>query len=175
MKDLAHFSLPYKGMKDGMHHFDFEVDTAFFTHFESSPVKQGTFQVGLDIEKKSDHAELFFTFKGKAASICDRCLAEIMLPIDSSYEILLKYDENERDEDEIIYVSRDISVLNVAQYVYEFICLSLPMMKVYDCDEEENPPCNFVLLKKLEDQQNEDVSNESNPLWDSLKNLNIDN
>lgn len=175
MKELAHFSLPYKGMKDGMHHFNFEVDSTFFRHFEGSPITEGHFEVRLDIEKKSDHAEMFFSVKGKAGSICDRCLADIALPIDSSYELLLKYDENERDEEEIIYVSRDISILNVAQYVYEFICLSLPIMKVYACEEEKDPPCNFELLDKLDQQQSEDVSNDGNPFWDSLKNLNIDN
>jgi len=41
MDAFVAYSLPIQGLKTGVHHFKFEVDSAFFAQFEDSPVEHG--------------------------------------------------------------------------------------------------------------------------------------
>jgi uncharacterized metal-binding protein YceD (DUF177 family) len=61
----------------------------------------------------------------------------------------------------------------VADWIYEFINLSIPMQKM--CSEEEmgGPKCNNEVLEKLRQMEEETVKN-SNTVWkalDKFKNL----
>lgn len=176
MKTLSQFSLPYKGMGVGLHQFRFDVDSEFFSNFEDSAIKNGNFIVDLDLEKKSDHSILNFEIKGHTRTTCDRCLADIDLPILGEYTLHLKFSEEEYGDDteEIIFLHPETSVLNVAEYVYEYITLSLPMVNTFDCDPETD--CNQKVLEKLElieDLEKEEEETKGGGIWDSLKDLEL--
>ena len=78
------------------------------------------------------------------------------------FNILVKMVEdpeemNDQEEDpDVYYISRGESHLNVADWIYEFINLSIPMQRM--CNEEEmgGPHCNkevLAMLKKMEQEQ----------------------
>ena len=172
MNVLSHFSVPYKGLGDGIHHLNFTVDSAFFKEFEDSHIDNGNFNVDVELDKRHDHSILFFTIKGKTRTSCDRCLSQIHLPIQGNFELHVKAGENEESNDEIMFIHPETSILNLAQVVYEFILLSVPIIKVYDCDIETNPPCNFDVLDKLNNEE-EDSSDRQSNVWDSLNDLDL--
>jgi uncharacterized protein len=170
-----HFSLPYIGMKDGFHRYTFNAGNDFFAAFPSSPIKDGLFEIVVDIDKRQGLSELTIDVKGHVAAICDRCLAEIKLPAKGIYHILVKVGNDTSDDDEVIFIRDDQSHLDLAQVIYEFICLSLPLVNIYDCENEVPPVCNDEILNKLKhtsESTEEEQKNES--IWDSLKNLNTD-
>ena len=173
MSDLKHYSLPLKGLKDGMHQFDFQVDSQFFSHFEGSPVQEGNFSVQLFFDKRPDLIVLTFQLDGQFRTACDRCLNAIFLPVRDSHQLMVKYAETPSEEAELIYIHPGSTELNVARFVYEYICLSMPMVKTYDCASEESPPCNFQMLKYLENESEEQAEDKGaqtqNPIWDALK------
>lgn len=168
MKPLNQFSIPIQGLKEGVHHFNFNIDQEFFKEFEHSPIQESHFEVQLTLDKRADMLVLDFDFEGRFRTDCDRCLAEINLPVKSSQQLIVKYSEDEREEIELIYISPERSELNVAKFIYEFICLAVPMIKTYNCEDEKPKVCNEKVvdfLKKKEDSQ------ESNPIWDELNKL----
>lgn len=172
MKALIPFSIPVSGLRDGQHRFNFEVDHAFFAAFEDSPIEQGHLHVHLDFDKRPGMYVLEFTIDGTVQTPCDRCLENIHLPVNAEHRLLVKFSDEERpDEAEVIYVSPDLEKLNVARYVYEFIVLSMPIIKVYDCENDENAVCNEDMLSYLdEDASTEsETIEEANPMWDELR------
>ncbi len=174
MKSLNHFSIPIQGLKDGMHQFDFQVDKAFFAHFENSQIADGNFNVKLYFDKRPDMYVMTFSYEGTVQTACDRCLADINLPLKGDNQLMVKFAETPSEEAEIIYVQRGLNELNVAKYVYEFIALAVPILKVYDCENDESPPCNEDMLGYLDknsSQNQEEDDNSSNPVWDKLKDL----
>jgi len=177
MNGLANFSIPIKGLKEGLHQFDFQIDNDFFNHFEESPIKEGTFSVKLYFDKRADMIVLNFDIDGTFKTACDRCLEQINLPIKNNEQLLVKYAEESKEEAEVIYITRDLAELNLAKYVYEYICLSMPIIKVYDCEEDENAVCNEEMLKYLDVQEVEtkEEKDSSNSIWDELKNFKKDN
>ena len=175
METLNQFTIPLEGLQDGMHQFDFQIDKVFFDHFEKSPIQEGNFDLTLFFDKRPDLLVLTFDFKGSFATNCDRCLEAINLPVKGAHQLIIKYAETPNDEAEVIYIEQGAQQLNVAKYAYEFICLSIPMIKIYDCEADENPPCNEIILDQLYRQEEaEEQEKTENPVWDALKDLKKD-
>ncbi len=170
MNVLDHFSVPYKGLGNGIHYLKFSVDSDFFKKFEDSHIDNGNFEVDVELDKRHDHSILLFEIKGKTNTNCDRCLSSINLPLQGSFELHVKHGENEESNDEIMFIHPETSILNLTQVVYEYILLSMPIIKIYDCGAEKLPPCNFEVLDKLNEGDKEEDGQQDN-VWDSLKGI----
>jgi uncharacterized protein len=169
MKGLIQFSIPVQGLRDGTHQFDFQLDRSFFAHFEDSPVADGSIRLQLIFDNRPDMKVLLFDFEGTVRSNCDRCLAPIDLPVEGKAQLILKMKqegEDELDDPDVVYISADDQKIDIAPHVYEFVCLALPMIKVYDCEEDDPVPCDEQMLDYLE--QSEETE-QSNPIWEDLK------
>src|SRR5690606_39645092 len=84
------------------------------------------------------------------STACDRCLIHIELPIETEYRLIVKYGEGNDDDVDVVYIPNGLTTLDVSQYVYEYIVLSLPLVKQYDCEYEQPSPCNVEVLERLE-------------------------
>lgn len=170
MNAMAPYSIPVLGLKTGVHHLKYALDGAFFRHFEGSPIEEAAIDVALSFDKRPDMLLLDFELSGAVGAICDRCNADIRLPIRDGRQLIVKYGDAEGEtEDEVVFISREASEFNVAKYLYEFSILALPITNTYDCQSDPNPPCNFDILKYLEEDTEE---RRSDSVWDSLKGFN---
>jgi uncharacterized metal-binding protein YceD (DUF177 family) len=174
MDIMKHFSIPFKGLKNGDHRFQFEIGDDFFKHYENDVITNGQFNVWLDFEKKDNMSIMQFSIEGISAMNCDRCMEIIQLPIQGKYDLLLKFGDEEDSNEEVMYVDPDISILPLGQLMYEFILLSIPITKVYNCQEDNPRPCNDEILDKLEYDDN-GLPPTSNSIWDNLKGIDFDN
>ena len=172
MKDLVPFSIPFKGLKNGIHQYQYRIDQSFFQHFEDSPVSSSDIDLSVQLDKRPDFIVLQFDFKGTVKADCDRCLAPIDLPVVDSQRLMVKLAEGVSEDPDIVFVHPEASNINVSSYIYEFILLAMPMIKVYDCENDENPACNFEMLEYLKRGDEEEKKDASpNPIWDELKKL----
>lgn len=174
MNGLVEYTIPVKGLGNGMHQFSFQIDSSFFQHFEKAPIQDGKIDLSVIFDKRSDMYILQFEFQGTVKTECDRCLEQIDLPVSGNQRLLVKFSEEpEKEEAEVIYISPETQQLNVAHYAYEYICLSLPLIKTYDCEKDKNRVCNEEMLGYLEQEEDIIDNTESNPIWDELKKLDI--
>jgi uncharacterized metal-binding protein YceD (DUF177 family) len=175
METLNQFIISLERLKDGMHQFDFQIDEGFFKHFEQSPIQKGNFDLTLFLDKRPDLLVLTFDFKGSFSTNCDRCLEDINLPLSGDQQLIVKYADEPNEDAEVIYITKGTQQLNIAKFAYEFICLAIPIIKVYDCENDENPPCNQDVLDQLyREQEVEEKEEIENPVWEALKNLKND-
>lgn len=175
MNAISRYSLPYKGLGIGLHKYTFLIEDDFFEEFEGSVIKKGKFDVLLTLDKRSDHCILNFEIDGYTPTSCDRCLADINLPVNGSYTLHIKFREDAYGEenDEIVFMNPDTSRLNVAQYLYEFISLSMPITKVFDCDPAIH--CDTSVLEQLTSSEEvvEKKEEKTGGIWDELKKLDL--
>jgi uncharacterized metal-binding protein YceD (DUF177 family) len=169
---MESYTIPVSTLRIGQNPLDFNVDWRFFREFEASPVEQGSFQIAVLFDKYPDHWHLHFEVTGKMDTECDRCLAAIALPIEGRFELFVKFDGGQEEarerSDEVVYVPRETTHFNIAQYIYEFIVLSIPVSKIYDCDSEQNPPCDKEMLARIEQQE---AGNATEALSEVLKKM----
>lgn len=169
---IEQYSIPFKSLRTGIHNFSFELDDRFFKHFDNPDCTGGAFSVELELDRKSHLMSLFFNFSGHVTVVCDRCLDEFDLPLEFSTQLFVKFGEegNETDAD-VIYLDPGESKLNLAEYLYESVCLNLPAKRVHSKDEKGNDLCNKKMIEKLEQHRIKKDVDESDPRWDSLRGI----
>jgi len=168
MNVLDHFSVPYKGLKAGLHHFKFEVDGPFFNAFENPFVEDGNLIGLLELDKRSDLAIANLDITGTVKVPCDRCLDEFDYSIEGNFTLHVKFSKIEEEQDEVIFVDPDSSHINFAKFVYDSICLSIPMVK-YHANEEE---CNPEMIERLNASKPE---SKVESVWNILDGINLKN
>ncbi len=179
MDPLIPFSIPVSGLRDGEHHYHFDIEEDFFREFEASPIQRGAVRVDLTFDKRPNMYVLDFVIEGTVQTECDRCLATIDLPIAFEERLLVKFsEEKESEEADVVYIAPDTERFQIAQYVYEYVLLAVPIIKTYDCKEEASPPCNEEMLAFLATDEADKPSTstgeksddrEPNPIWEELK------
>ena len=175
MKGLREFEIPFIGLKLGIHKFNYDIDGKFFSHFEDSLVQDCKVHVRLEFEKRETFFTLNFFIDGSVKTECDRCLEPFNKEIFGDYTCYIKLTEDPSkisDEDEVIYIGRDETIIDVSQLIYEYINLCLPMQKL-GCEKPgEEPQCNKEVLKHIANANavaSEKKQDEVDPRWAALK------
>ena len=177
MAKKTSFIIPLSGLLEGEHHYSFRMEDDFLKSFDQSPVESGAFDVNVLLLKKISHLELTFTIIGVEHTNCDRCLAKIDLPVELEEYLIVKYGDDKVDEENVVYLPYNETSLDLSKYVYEFVCLHVPMVKLYECEEDENANCNFEILDKLDSSydrfEEEEEQGKKGSLAESLKNIKL--
>lgn len=172
------YNIEFKGLKEGLHDFEFEVDNKFFAHFEESLVENGIVKVNVILEKRSSFMKLHFKMKGWLELTCDRCLEFYEQPIAHEAEMFVKYGENEYDDGEsVIWINPEEHQINLTQIIYEFVTLSIPLRHVHPKNSNGKRNCNKEMLKKLKNYTHSKTEDntKTDPRWDALRKLENNN
>lgn len=172
MKVLREYHIPYVGLKLGKHTFHFQVKDAFFKAFEGSLIEKCDVKVRLELEKKETLFILNFFIDGTVHVICDRCSESFDKDIFGDFQCLVKFKgerdvDLEDDGDEILFINREDAFIDVAELIYDYINLSLPMHIVHPDNADGTSGCNPDVLKYLTSSHNED--DKEDPRWAALK------
>lgn len=168
MDALSLYSIPISGLKIGTHRFEYALDKRFFALFEGSPIDDAEVLFKVILDKRHDMLLFDLELTGFLRTNCDRCTAPIHLPLQDNRALVVKFGEAEGEAvDEVVFIHRDSHAFNIASQLYEFAVLALPMVNVYNCEQDEPRPCNQDILDKLK----ESAEPADNPLWDALNDL----
>ncbi len=167
---MKEFVVPFVGLKEGLHQYDFEINPSFFEAFESELIRDAEFDILMELNKSSNMLILSFAAKGKIHVNCDRCGGNLELPMQVDDEIIVKFADVEAPEllDQILLISHDSYEIDVSHLIYEMLVLQLPSKRLHgklkDCDQE--------VVQKLDALKNQkDENKESDPRWEALKKL----
>ncbi|WP_353777166.1 YceD family protein [Winogradskyella sp. 3972H.M.0a.05] len=175
MRDLKEYTIPFVGLKLGKHHFEYEIDNSFFEHFEYDEFNAVSIASELLFEKKTTLLELSFNVNGSVNVNCDLTNEPFDLPIDGEFKLVVKFGSDYNDDnEEILIIPHGEYEINVAQYIYELIVLSVPQKKIHPGVEDGTLESD--ILKKLEElspklDENNDKSEDIDPRWQTLKKL----
>ena len=169
MKSNRQFVIPFKGLKLGKHDFIFDIDDKFFDSFEDSEINEGKVHIEIQLIKNSSMLELIFSLNGTVTVMCDRCLDDFDLSISYNTNLYVKFgDTTEEQTDEILVLSHNEFELNVSQYIYEFILLSIPYRRIHPDNNQGETMCNQEMLKKLNEYLIDENVKDPDPRWDDL-------
>lgn len=126
------FLIPFTGLKNGKHSFDFKVDGSFFENYNYSDFNHINAEINVLLDKKINIFELHFTSKGFANVPCDVTNQDFDLPIDSEINLVVKFGNVfDNDHDEILVIPYTSHHIDVSQYIYEMIALAIPQKRVH--------------------------------------------
>ena len=148
MKSTLSYSINLKNLPLGKHHFTFDIGDDFFALFEGSEVQKGRLIVTVEVDKKQTFSELLIFIKGSVTTECDRCLDEMDIPVDNKSVAIAKFitqgQKDNIDDEGIIWVDAMENNINLAQFLFDAIILSLPLQRVHAEGE-----CNKEMTAKL--------------------------
>ena len=176
MKKLNEYSIPFVGLKLGKHQFEYQINKTFFDHFEYDDFESADIKVDLVLEKKSLMLELLFKHKGTVFVPCDVTGEMFDLPIDGSMKLVVQFgEEYNADNEELLILPHGEHQLDVSQYIYEMIALSVPLKRVHpgveDGTLESEALDKLNELRVTEVIEEVEEEKEIDPRWDKLKQL----
>jgi uncharacterized metal-binding protein YceD (DUF177 family) len=161
--------------KEGLHEVDFPIRDAFFQQVEGNDLlEKGNLTARVKIDKGANLIELTFHIVGNVT------LETFEHPLDFTEKMIYKFGSEVKEIDEsVMMITRDTPSINVAQLIYEFILLALPLKKIHpdyknELDEEDNElEGGFVYLDEAstEESTEEESTTAVDPRWEQLGKL----
>ncbi len=174
MKELTKYDIDIYGLPQKQHVYAFESGDAFFEEMQQEIISHGHFRTDLILDKSATLIQLNFHIAGSAELTCDRTLELFDEPFDIERRLILKL--GDRDEElgsDIEVINRTTQRINVAQYIYEFIVLSLPVKKLHPSQrgEEGQEFETLVYSSPAGSTGKAAEGEETDPRWEQLKKL----
>ena len=195
--DDKQFIIPFVGLKQGKHEFQFDLTDTFFETFEYSIIQQGDVHIDFTLDKKDAMMVGEFQLKGTMKTVCDRCNDPIDAPIEGEFRLVYKF-ANEDDEDEsLVIIFPEEFEINIKDSLLEFMNVLLPSRLIHnqgECNQEMLNYLNEYIVNPSDeeaDEQYQDFDSEDDeeyddendgqpndtpvdPRWAALKNLKKD-
>jgi uncharacterized metal-binding protein YceD (DUF177 family) len=150
LKRFSEYIIPFSSYSNGLHEFEFELVDAFFLLFPESEIQKADVQVHVEMIRQERQLEFSFTLDGWVMLPCDRCLEDYEQPIEGEFDLYGKFGNgNNEDEFDVVWLPQDAYQIDLMQYLYEFVILSLPMRKVHPDKANGKPGCDPGMLDLL--------------------------
>lgn len=176
MKLANEFLIPFVGLKVGKHQFEFQINNTFFDRFDYHEYESSDIKVNVVLEKKSTMLELNFKQKGTVNVPCDLTNELFDLPIKAKLKLVVQFGETfNNDNEELLILPHGEFQIDVSQYIYEMIVLSVPFKRVHTgikagtLDEETKQTLEKLKVKKPSNESIQQTN--TDPRWDKLKQL----
>jgi len=180
MKNSRVFEIAWQGLKLGEHELIFDLDDKFLMwKYPETEYKQLNVQIKVTFDKQVNFFMFHFNIAGSLIVPCDRCGEEFELSLWDEFDLLVKLNDVE-DEDQIeeeadvVFISRSETVLDISDWLYEFLMLSIPLQKIHPQDAKGNDTCNPDVLAFLKQSAEALEQENKNTIWKGLDSIKIE-
>mgnify|MGYP003664985246 FL=1 len=173
MMQHKEFIIPFSGLKQGKHEFEYTIDNTFFESFEYNEFNGADIKLNVTLNKMSTMMELEMKARGTVNVNCDLTSEAYGQKIKADLELVVKFgDEYNNDNDEILIIPHSEYQINIAQYVYEMLVLSVPLKKVHPGVLDGTLQSEVLdKLEELQPKETKENKEDIDPRWDALKKL----
>lgn len=158
--------IPLTGSKS----FDFVIGKEFFEAFDNEEITAAELALTLNVTKEAADYALHFQLRGYLVLPCVRCWDDMKFPMDIQGDLVLRRggeEEETPDGREIALIDAAQKEYDASQWVYDAICLSVPMQHCHPEGE-----CNPLASTYLTDDPGGEQELTENP-FAGLKDLKL--
>jgi uncharacterized metal-binding protein YceD (DUF177 family) len=128
------------------------------------------------LDKQPRLIQVDFDITGTVTLVCDRSLEPFEHPLHIQEGLIFQYGEEEKAlTDEITIITKNTQKINLAQDIYEFIGLAIPMKKIHPKFRTEDDDLPFtkgsVVFTTQQDADTDNAPEATDPRWEALKKL----
>lgn len=173
MGKFSQFKLPLKSLPKGTHEFEYHLNGQFFTDMESADIRDADVDVNLVVIFANDVYNLSFEVTGSVVVPCDRCLDDMTIDVDTSYEVKVKYgDDYREDSDDMMEIPESDNYLNVAYMIFDTVSLAVPIKHVHPmgkCNKAMSSLLNKHRVRMTDDDSDAELDEED--LTDEIESM----
>ncbi len=145
MDILEQYAIAWKGLKPGVHDFDFEIGDALFEAFENTDIRSAALKAHVQLSRSESMLDLHTSIDGQVVVPCDRCLEDCTVPIRWEGRLVVRFSDEIDDYDgEVMWIPQSADKVELGQYLYESVILGLPYQRVHAEGE-----CNAEMLARF--------------------------
>ena len=131
---------------------EFEGNNDFFEVLDQELIQKGNFKAIVVLNKNETMIQMMYKITGSVELTCDRSLDLFDFPVDITQKMILKFsDHNEEITEELVLIDRNTQYINVAQDIFDFIGLQIPIKKLHPRFIKDEVTYDS-LMKKFEDE-----------------------
>jgi len=175
MKSTNEYLIPFIGLKIGKHQFEYQINKKFFEEFGFDEFESCDIKVNVAFEKKATLLELAFKHKGTVNVTCDVSGEQFDLPVKGNIKLVVQFgDVFNNDNEELLILPHGEHQLDVKQYIYEMIALSIPLKRVHPGVKDgtlKSEALDKLNENSVKEKKEEKKEEEIDPRWDKLKQL----
>lgn len=173
MMEHKEYSIPFSGLKQGKHQFEYVTENRFFESFGYDEFNNAYIELNVQLNKTNTMLELEFVAKGTVNVDCDVTSEPYDQGIVSRMELVVKFgDDFNDDDDEILIIPHGSHQVNIAQYAYEMLVLAVPQKRVHPGVADGTLKSKVIdRLAELQPKETRKNKDDHDPTWDKLKNL----
>lgn len=135
---------------------EFEGGDDFFEVLDQNLIQKGHFKAAIVFNKNETMIQMMYKITGSVELTCDRSLDLFDFPVDINQKMILKFsDHNEEITEELMLIDRNSQYINVAQDIFDFIGLQIPIKKLHPRFVKDEVTYES-LMKKFEDEYEEE-------------------
>ena len=176
MKNTKEYLIPFAGLKLAKHQFEYQINNAFFEVFDYNEYQDSNIKVNVVLKKTSTLLELNLKHKGTVNVPCDLTNEDFDLLIKGKMKLIVRFGEEfNNDNEELLILPHGEFEIDIAQYIYEMIVLSVPLKRIHpgikdgSLQTEALTKLNELKVKEIKKEQKEKEN--IDPRWDKLKQL----
>ncbi len=178
MKHNREYEIAWQGLKPGPHTYVYDINDRFMLEREiDDSFKNWNAKITLELDKHESFFMLHFDVDGFVTVPCDRCGDDFDLRLWDEFDLIIKLTgedvEKIEDEDDVVFIPRSETVIDISGWLYEFLMLSVPLQHIHPDSEAGKPGCNPQALSLL-DKLAEHPEPEVNPMWKGLENIKVE-
>ncbi|MCU0328813.1 MAG: DUF177 domain-containing protein [Chitinophagales bacterium] len=171
------YKIAFVGLKNKVYRFEFDIDTEFFRKMGYEDFHNAEVLAKLDFDKRENIFELRFEIDGIVTLECDRCNELMDYELMADFTVFVKYLSRETldadSTDEIIYIPKNETHIDVSKMMYDYILLHKPMKITHEMgivNKGKPNECDQTILSKLKIQE-ENTEEEVDPRFKVLEKL----
>ena len=118
------FVVQLTSLAPGTNHLKWHAGAEFFETFGNVEILDADLEVTADVISRGLTVDAAFTIAGSVTVACDRCLEDLDIPVEVSFEETYTPEGGE---------------LDLSQDVFDYVCTSLPLQRVHpegECNQE---------------------------------------
>jgi uncharacterized metal-binding protein YceD (DUF177 family) len=143
-------------LENKQHLHEFEGNDDFFVELEQELISKGNFKANVVLDKNETMIQMVYKIVGSVELTCDRSLDIFDFPFDITQKMILKFsDRTEEVTEELMLIDRNTQYINVAQDIFDFIGLQIPIKKLHPRFTQDEVTYES-LMKKFEDEYEEE-------------------
>jgi len=167
------FSIPFSGLKQGKHEFNYVIENEFFESFGYDDFNGANVNLQVLFNKTSTMLEFDLIATGTINVDCDITSEPYDQEIESELQLVVKFGDAYNDEDdEILVIPHGEHQVDIAQYIYEMLVLAVPQKRVHPGVEDGTLDSDVLKrLEALQPKARKENKEDTDPRWDALKKL----
>ena len=175
MKHNREYEIAWQGLKPGPHTYIYDINDRFMKEREvDESFSNWNAKITLLFDKHENFFMLHFDVDGQVTVPCDRCGDDFALRLWDEFDLVIKLtgddDTKIEAEDDVAFIPRSETVIDISNWLYEFLMLSVPLQHIHPDNADGSSSCNPAALNLL-DQLSEHGDEVKNPLWKGLESL----